>query len=251
MNTVLHGVALMTQDIASCAAFYRQALDFTLDASGDGRTLLLGAQRIVLTPATGAAYPEPRASNDPWFQHLAIVVTDIAAAYAQAMAQGATAISTGGPQHLPASSGGVTAWKFRDPEGHPLELLQFPPDGTPARWQGQSGLFLGIDHTAIVVSDTAASEAFYGTLGFRRTAQTHNHGPAQTALDGLATPHVLVTALALPGEAAPHVELLDYFTPPPRSGTWDAGDVAATRMIFAGSSCLARDPDGHYINLRD
>ena len=43
---------------------------------------------------------------------------------------GWTTISTDGPQLLPASSGGVTAYKFRDPEGHPLELIAFPPGRT-------------------------------------------------------------------------------------------------------------------------
>lgn len=38
---------------------------------------------------------------------------------------------------LPESSGGVTAFKFRDPDGHPLELLAFPDGKVPSRWGAQ------------------------------------------------------------------------------------------------------------------
>ncbi|MGC9271668.1 VOC family protein [Acidiphilium sp.] len=233
----------MTRNITACAEFYRSALGFMVD----GPMLGLGEQQIWLQAGTGADYPAARASNDPWFQHLAIVVNDIAAAFDHATRHGATAISTDGPQRLPASSGGVTAWKFRDPEGHPLELLQFPPDATPPCWQGRDGLFLGIDHTAIVVAGTQASETFYRTLGFERAAQSHNRGPAQAALDGLAAPHVLVTALRIPGQAVPHLELLDYLTPNAPAGTWTTSDIAATRIVMSGTQPLSRDPDGHCI----
>ena len=89
------------------------------------------------------------------------------AAYARLAAQpGWNTISTDGPQVLPASSGGVTAYKFRDPEGHPLELLAFPPDAIPARWQKVSATgCLGIDHSAISVVDTDQSIKFYERLG--------------------------------------------------------------------------------------
>ncbi|MDD2862633.1 MAG: VOC family protein [Acidiphilium sp.] len=243
MKPVLHGMRLMTRDRAACTDFYCTALGCSADQGG----LRLGEQRIWLEVATGADYPQPCASNHPWFQHFAIVVSDIRAAFEHASRHGATAISTFGPQLLPASSGGVTAWKFRDPEGHPLEFLQFPPDATPAHWQHRSGLFLGIDHTAIVIANTLASEAFYRTLGFERIAQTHNHGPAQAALDGLAAPQVLVTAIGIPGQAAPHLELLDYFSPAAATGSWTQADVAATRIVVNGMPSLIRDPDGHFI----
>ena len=66
-----------------------------------------------------------------------------------------------GPQRLPdwnPNAGGIRAFYFRDPDGHPLEILQFPPDKGDAKWHAPSRrLFLGIDHTAIVVADTEAS----------------------------------------------------------------------------------------------
>jgi len=46
-----------------------------------------------------------------------------------------------------------------------LEILEFPPDKGSAKWHRPTGnLFLGIDHTAIVVSDTDASLRFYRDL---------------------------------------------------------------------------------------
>ena len=43
-------------------------------------------------------------------------------------------ISEGGPQLLPPSNGAVRAFKFRDPDGHPLELIWFPPGQGRAVW---------------------------------------------------------------------------------------------------------------------
>jgi catechol 2,3-dioxygenase-like lactoylglutathione lyase family enzyme len=189
-----------------------------------------------------------------------------------------TAISRDGPQILPASSGGVTAFKFRDPEGHPLELLAFAPGATPAHWAFQSGnLCLGIDHSAISVADTDRSVAFYSRLGLARTASSLNIGREQEELDNLLGAVVEVTALAPPTQAVPHVELLCY------RGSFDRrqlltnrNDVAATQLVFeveAGAldaivalnrdttisssttaesgrlRVLLRDPDGHLLCL--
>jgi hypothetical protein len=53
----------------------------------------------------------------------------------------------------------VTAFKFRDHDGHPLELLAFPEGRVPGpgRTANGTGPFLGVDHTAIAVRDTARS----------------------------------------------------------------------------------------------
>jgi catechol 2,3-dioxygenase-like lactoylglutathione lyase family enzyme len=189
-----------------------------------------------------------------------------------------TAISTDGPQILPLTSGGVTAFKFRDPEGHPLELLAFAPGATPANWVSRFGKFcLGIDHSAISVADTHRSVAFYSRLGLARTASSLNVGPEQEKLDNLVGAIVEVTALAPPIQAVPHVELLCY------RGNFDRrklstnrNDVAATQLVFevesdaldeivalnrdttisssttaesGGLSVLLRDPDGHLLCL--
>jgi catechol 2,3-dioxygenase-like lactoylglutathione lyase family enzyme len=200
-------------------------------------SLHLGNQVIALaeTRPSGRSYPADVPGWDPLFQHLAIVVSDMTAAYANLQALDSwTPISTNGPQILPPSSGGVTAFKFRDPEGHPLELLAFAPGATPAHWVIRSGnLCLGIDHSAISVTDTSRSVAFYNRLGLARTASSLNVGREQDKLDNIVGAVVEVTALALPMQTVPHVELLRY------RGSFDRrkllpnrNDVAATQLVF-------------------
>ena len=244
-------------------------------------TLRLGEQDIELIgvhPA-GRGYPTV-AGWSPLFQHCAIVVSDVAAAYAQLRAQtGWTAISRNGPQVLPLAAGGVTAFKFRDPEGHPLELLAFAPGATPARWQRHStSVALGIDHSAISVAETARSVAFYERFGLRRIGGSLNVGPAQDRLDEVPQARVEVTALAPPLHQTPHIELLCYRGAFDRSDApAEINDIAATELILCveGSAALQnifeqnreacvsgpaaradgttralfRDPDGHLLCL--
>jgi catechol 2,3-dioxygenase-like lactoylglutathione lyase family enzyme len=200
-------------------------------------SLHLGSQVIALaeTQPPGRRYPADVPGWDPLFQHFAIVVSDMTAAYANLQALHSwTPISTNGPQILPPSSGGVTAFKFRDPEAHPLEMLAFAPGATPAHWAIRSGsLCLGIDHSAISVTDTSRSVAFYNRLGLARTASSLNVGREQDKLDNVVGAVVEVTALALPMQTVPHVELLCY------RGSFDRrqllpnrNDVAATQLVF-------------------
>ena len=94
---------------------------------------------------------------------MAIVVNDMRRAYQRVMAnQRFRPISRNGPVRLPDNSGGVTAFKFRDHDGHPLELLALPQGRTPEEWRraNSTGPFLGVDHTAIAVSDAASSARF-------------------------------------------------------------------------------------------
>jgi catechol 2,3-dioxygenase-like lactoylglutathione lyase family enzyme len=232
------------------AAFYARALGFrpvgeiAVDAAlaallGVARVrrlrMRLGAQEIELSECfpAGAAYPVGAAANDLCFQHIAVVTPDIAVAYGQALSQAAVPISTSGPQRLPE----VTAWKFRDPDGHPLELLQFLNESAP-----------GFDHSAISVADVAKSGAFYEGLGLARAAVTLNRGETQDALDGLTGAVADVVALQ-PPQATPHVELLHYRAPARGSPSVVApSDIAADRMVFAGvEDKFLQDPDGHYV----
>jgi catechol 2,3-dioxygenase-like lactoylglutathione lyase family enzyme len=217
-------------------------------------TLGLGEQIVEMLQfdQRGQPYPKKRAASDPCFQHFAIVVSDMAEAYRQLSAiEGWTPVSCGGPQRLPASSGGVAAFKFRDPEGHPLELLAFPDEAVPANWRtnADTGLFQGIDHSAISVSDTTRSISFYENLGLAVASRSLNLGPEQEALDDVENVRVEVTALA-PHQSAPHIELLDYSDRlsrgnPARSNT----DISATRLVFAAGGATVSyemvDPDGH------
>jgi catechol 2,3-dioxygenase-like lactoylglutathione lyase family enzyme len=263
---------LVTQDAARLARFYEQAIGFRRTEAGrhsesgvgaDSITLMLGRELVELLQfdIPGRLYPDAASASDLCFQHFAIVVTDIGKAYRRLCSvDGWSAISTGGPQRLPASSGGVSAFKFRDPDGHPVELLAFPAGKSPAPWRSRpdGAVFLGIDHSAIAVSDSARSVAFYEALGLRVAARSLNSGYEQAHLDGVNDPHVEVTALA-PHQATPHVELLCY-----RSAAHHAdavlrdNDVAATRLIFeVGRHALENppsrqtriDPDGHHLVL--
>jgi len=246
--------------------------------------LRLGEQEIELTAfdVPGAPYPAESVASDLWFQHCAVVVDDIQAAYSRLLRHGgATAITRGGPQTLPLSSGGVSAFKFRDPDGHPLELLAFPPgSGDPAWQQRANGPTLGIDHSAISVADADRSIAFYvGLLGLAQTTRQTNRDSQQEKLDALVDDDVEVVALRPADVATPHIELLAY-----RSRRWralprmDLRDIAADRLILrvgdlsallgklfnanvetisAGTtgstdrsrSALLRDPDGHMLVL--
>lgn len=302
MTTVvrLSRIGLICREMERLAEFYVRAFGFapTDDlaktdtalaeliglAKGEVRvmTLRLGNQAIALADVqpSGRSYPGAVAGWDPQFQHCAIVVSDMAAAYAKLQAlRGWTPISTNGPQTLPASSGGVTAFKFRDPEGHPLELLAYASGAVPARWAIKSRTpCLGIDHSAISVANTARSVAFYRRLGLDCIGRSLNSGPEQEKLDDVADAIVEVTALAPPTHSTPHVELLCYRGNFDRRKTSaDATDVAATQLVFAADShdafdalvahnrdatvsgpmksqsgllrALLRDPDGHLLCL--
>ena len=262
---------LVTQDLPRLTGFYRDVLGFAIEGDvqpigtaelqllgieGAGRRQVLGIgdQSIAIDTFGTAGRPCP-ADGDAaslWFQHLALIVADMAPAHARL--RDTTAITTGGPQHLPAAAGGVHALKFRDPDGHPLELLQFPSATTPAAWQGRSArpgqIALGIDHSAISVRDTAVSTAFYAGLGLRAAGRTLNSGPAQQRLDGLRDVEVDVVALQ-PEDGTPHMELLGYRVPRGAAGsTLRANDMAATRVLWRGRDArLLCDPDGHLLQV--
>jgi catechol 2,3-dioxygenase-like lactoylglutathione lyase family enzyme len=270
----LASFGLTTPNAYQLSEFYQNALDFQLfgaerrsggeferlmgvEGGASVVTLGLGDEVVELLQfdRPGRPYPKDAVSSDRCFQHFAIVVADINAAYKRLVsAAGWTAISIDGPQQLPVSSGGVTAFKFRDPDGHPLEVLAFPDDRIPPYWQSRSrgSLFLGIDHSAISVGDGAVSIEFYRGLGFRVAAHLFNSGPEQERLDAVRHAQVEVTALE-PQQTTPHVELLCY-----RSVTRGescavrSNDVAATRLVFDADGSSAEsapqgliDPDGH------
>lgn len=266
--------SLVTADAGRLAEFYMKALGCRriaesrlqggsfrqlMDVHSDARclTLRLGEEIIDLmefdTP--GQPYPAAALPSDILFQHFAIVTADMSGAWlGLSRTDGWTAITAGGPQRLPASSGGVTAFKFRDPEGHPLELLSFPRARTPQRWQALRGdrRYLGIDHSAISVGDGATSTQFYAGLGLDAGAHSRNSGAEQDNLDGLQAVTVDVTAMS-PPVPAPHVELLCYHSKRAAYASLRSNDIAATRLVFACDDVAAprslTDPDGHYLTL--
>jgi catechol 2,3-dioxygenase-like lactoylglutathione lyase family enzyme len=183
--------------------------------------LRLGQEAIELTDylaPRGRPYPQDTRANDVWFQHIAIVVSDMDAAYARLRAAGVEHASTG-PQSLPQSipaAAGIRAFYFRDPDGHFLELLEFPPGKGDARWHVASAaggpLFLGIDHTAIVVTDTDRALAFYrDRLGLVVAGSSENSGTEQEHLNNVEHARLRITTLRPP--QGPGVELLEYLAP--------------------------------------
>jgi catechol 2,3-dioxygenase-like lactoylglutathione lyase family enzyme len=189
-------------------------------ARGRRSLLRLGRERIELlefTDSAGRPYPPDSTSTDLWFQHMAIVVSDMGKAHLRVIANRRfRPISRNGPVRLPGESGGVTAFKFRDQDGHPLELLASPAGDVPELWRTGRGSasFLGVDHTAIAVSDSTRSARFFRSVfGFRTGGRTENRGPEQADLDNVDGVHVSVTRLA-PDLPAPRMELLHY-----RAGT--------------------------------
>jgi catechol 2,3-dioxygenase-like lactoylglutathione lyase family enzyme len=220
-----------------------------LTGAGARTTLSLGPSRIDIDcfDQPGRPYPVDTRACDLVFQHLALVTDDALVAWARARDAGAIPISRERPVTLPKSAGGVTAVKFRDPEGHPLELLQFPRDAN-SHWKG-SGI-MGIDHSAISVSDIAASRRFYARNGLHESGATINHGPTQVALDGLDDVQVEVVPM-IPAKETPHVEMLAYRNPAGRSILpWAINDIAATRIVWqADIDGILRDPDGHVHQL--
>ncbi len=251
-------IGLNVGDIDMAQAFYTEALGFEAVAEGVSatladilgvvrvrtRTLQLGAQVVELAACDppGAPYPAESTSADLWFQHFAIVVPDIGKAYGRLRSFGHTPITRDGPQQLPAASGGAITYKFRDPEGHPLELIHFPKRALDAP---------GINHSAISVADVARSVAFYTGLGLSVGSRQTNTGPEQDRLDGLDDVSVAVVALYPARQAEPHVELLGYSNPPGRFAITAATDIAATRLVVASDSALGllSDPDGHRLLL--
>jgi catechol 2,3-dioxygenase-like lactoylglutathione lyase family enzyme len=280
--------------------FYTTVLDFKLNGEDDSsavsrlvpnmphetrsRTahLMLGQECIDVTEyssPTGAAFPEDSHGNDHWFEHIAIVVADMDEAYQRLRAAKVRFVSNV-PQRLPAwnkDAADISAVYFRDPDGHYLELIHFPLGKGQSKWQtSSSSLFLGIDHTAIVVTNTASSLAFYkDKLHFRVVGHSENYGAEQEHLSGVFNAHVVITSLR--ADSGIGIELLDYLTPtsgrsipanlrPDDISCWqvpidvkvldsekDEEDLRWTALSSTqfgdGNRAWITDPDGHLLEL--
>lgn len=236
----------------------------------------------------GRPYPIDTRSNDRWFQHVAIIVSDMEKAYRWLRQHKVEHASTG-PQRLPdwnKNAGGIQAFYFRDPDGHYLEILQFPKGKGDPKWQRSDGkLFLGIDHTAIVVKDTEESLKFYrDALGFKVAGESENYDTEQEHLNNVFGARLRITALR--AALGPGIEFLEYLAPgdgrpiPPdekandlmhwqtRLVTPGADAVAQVlrqrRFAFVSSAVvsvpeelgkrkafLVRDPDGHVVEVAE
>lgn len=180
--------------------------------------LSLGNETLVLQEfpnAKNRPIPYDSKSNDLWFQHIAIVVSDMDKAYEILKKHRVQHVSTA-PQTLPeyiTAAAGIKAFYFRDPDGHNLEIIYFPPGKGNPKWQKHNGtVFLGIDHTAIGVSSTSESQQFYESLGLKLAGKSENYGPEQEHLN-----QVFGAKLEISGFMAQKgigVEFLEYIAPP-------------------------------------
>lgn len=251
----------------------------------------LGDEVIELTqylaPMGGRPVPIDSKSNDLWFQHVAIVVSDMDAAYERLREFNVQHVSTG-PQTLPESipaAAGIKAFYFQDPDGHNLEVIFFPEDKGDRRWQDHDGeIFLGIDHTAIAVANTEESLKFYrDLLGFAVAGESFNSGTEQAHLNNVEGARLHISGLSVGQGMA--VEFLQYLEPGPgRSYPADSqandlwhweismvvpdAEALAARLLEADvtfvsdgvislptddlgfrQGFLIRDPDGHVIRV--
>ena len=299
-------IGMTVADMDASLDFYSRVLGFTpvrdIEVSGDAYErlrdvfpvrmrvvrLALGDEQLELTEYVtprGRPAPADARSNDRWFQHVAIVVRDMDRAFEWLRDHRVAQVSPE-PQRLPdwnPNAGGIRAFYFRDPDGHPLELIWFPPGKGDPRWHDPADrLFLGIDHTAVVVSDTDSSLRFYrDALGLRVTGDSTNYGPEQERLNNVFGARLHITGLR--AAAGPGVEFLEYLSP--RNGRaavgiqsndiahWettvasaDAADAFSqlqrARVFFVSPSVamlgsdtrfakgiLVQDPDGHAVKV--
>jgi catechol 2,3-dioxygenase-like lactoylglutathione lyase family enzyme len=273
-------LSLTVSDLDRSVAFFRE-LDFEpverRELSGSAVDELLGLHgaRIALArlrlgaeivelmacAAPGQPIPADAKSNDAAFQHMAIVVSDMDAAFARLMEHRLETVSVE-PQTIPRdnpAAGGIRALYFRDRDRHSLELIWFPAGRGDPRWQrtGDSRVFLGIDHSAIAVKDTETSAPLYRALGFTVAGTSLNYGPEQEALSGVAGARVRITGFA--SKRGPGVEFLSYLAPGPGRAapsessvcdlwhweiTVEVADLAdaLARVATAGGTTRASDP---------
>jgi catechol 2,3-dioxygenase-like lactoylglutathione lyase family enzyme len=218
--------------------------------------LRLGDEFIELTEylaPKGRPFPTDTRANDRWFQHIAIITPDMDRAYTWLRMHKVQHASTG-PQRLPdwnKNAGGIQAFYFLDPDGHFLEVLSFPAGKGLPKWHHPTErLFLGIDHTAIVVADTSASLQFYrDRLGLQIAGESENYGAEQEHLNNVFGTRLRITSLR--GDSGPGVEFLQYVAPldgRPYPVDEKSNDLIHWQTKFAGANSeLLRDPDGHAV----
>src|SRR5439155_301734 len=125
----------------------------------------------------------------------------------------------------------------------------FPPGKGDRRWQEKTDkLFLGIDHTAIGISNTDASLHFYrDLLGLRKVGESENFGTEQEHLNQVFGAHLRITGMR--AAFGPGIEFLEYLTP--RDGRARPPDVHANDIVHWQTMIATDDVDFLAKKLRE
>jgi catechol 2,3-dioxygenase-like lactoylglutathione lyase family enzyme len=215
--------------------------------------LQLGNELIELTEyltPKGRPIPIDSRSNDRWFQHIAIAVSDMDQAYQQLRKYKVQHVSTA-PQRIPDSNqaaAGIRAFYFKDPDEHNLEIIYFPPGKGDPKWQKPTNqLFLGIDHTAIVVSNTQASLKFYrDLLGLKVAGESMNAGTEQEHLNNVQGARLHISGLR--SSAGPGIEFLEYLEP--KDGRSLPADAKPNDLLHWQTTLVVKDVEAIAEQLR-
>lgn len=264
-------IGITVSDMERALDFYTKVLPFTVvsqaEVSGESYEhlkglfgiryrkvrLKLGDEEIELTDyltSGGRFIPDDSKSNDLWFQHIAIVVSNMDSAYARLRKHNVLHVSTG-PQTLPKTipaAFGVKAFYFSDPDGHNLELIYFPEGKGNPKWHTKTNkIFLGIDHTAIGISATQQSLEFYdGLLGLTRAGDSYNFGVEQEHLNNVFGASLHITGNK--GTEGPGVEFLEYLTP--KTGRPYPKDSRADDLVHWETIFVTRELDQLFSKLK-
>jgi catechol 2,3-dioxygenase-like lactoylglutathione lyase family enzyme len=234
--TRVDAICITVKELAPSLKFYTSVLQFkhigTEDFYGENHEQLfakfgihykiahlqLGEEYVDLIDyltSGGRSIPETQQSNDLAFQHIAIVVKDMDAAFKTLQKHNVEFVSTV-PQTIPltnTAAAGIRAFYFHDIDNHNLELIYFPKGKGKAKWQNLTkNIFLGIDHTAIGVSNTANSLQYWvNKLSLEKKGESHNTGTEQAHLNFVKNAELQITGLAT--VEGPGVEFLQYLNP--------------------------------------
>lgn len=269
--TRVDAVGITVKDMNRSVKFYQEVLGFkkVSDSEFSGATyeklegifglnmrvvrMQLGEEFIELTDyltAGGRSIPEDQKANDLFFQHIAIVVSDMDKAFEQLKKFNVEYVSTS-PQTLPVTNvaaAGIKAFYFHDVDDHNLELIYFPKGKGNPKWQNANGkIFLGIDHTAIGVSSTENSQKFYvDLLGIERKGDSWNFGTEQEHLNNVEGASLHITGFR--AAAGPGLEFLQYLKPGP--GKKYPADTRADDIWFWQTALVTADATALYNKLR-
>jgi catechol 2,3-dioxygenase-like lactoylglutathione lyase family enzyme len=270
--TKVEAVGITVKEMDRSLKFYTEVIGFKkvsdTEYSGEGYEKLkgvfglkmrvvrlqLGDEFIELTDyltTGGRSIPEDQKSNDLFFQHIAIVVSDMDKAYQQVKKYNVEQVSTS-PQTLPKSipgAEGIKAFYFHDPDNHNLELIYFPKGKGQEKWQHSAGkIFLGIDHTAIGVSSTAKSHTFYmDILGIERKGDSWNKGTEQEHLNNVEGASLHITGYRTNG--GPGIEFLEYINPGP--GRPYPANSRADDIWYWQTTLITDDAEALYNKLKE